>query len=243
MDELKRAYDEANETIVAKLATEIQSKDDSSKEIRLGDMRKSSAIYVAMKKLAETHSLNAVSLRCFDLIADYKATGCYAIARLNDEGFVAGCEGDIPAAAAMIILSEIAQSPTFLANATLVAGRNVVLAHCTIAPGLTSKYRYDTHFESGLGIAIAGALKIGERVTIVRLSKEMDRLRAGEGTVVKGEAWSEELCRTQVEIKLDGNAELIKNNPMGNHHVVAYGEHVKMLKSLATFANMKFEEI
>jgi L-fucose isomerase-like protein len=60
---------------------------------------------------------------------------------------------------------------------------------------------------------------------------------------VRGEPWSEQICRTQVEIKLDGNAEAIKNNPLGNHHVVAYGEHVEMLKSLATFAGMDFEEI
>lgn len=243
MDELRSAYEGASETLVVRLATEIQSKDNSSKQITFDDLRKSSAIYLAMKKLANKYNLNAVSLRCFDLIGYCKATGCYAVAKLNDEDFVAGCEGDIPAAVAMIILSEVTQSPSFLANASFVEGRNVVLAHCTIAPRLTAEYRYDTHFESGLGIAIAGALKVGERVTIVRLSKALDRLRAGEGTIVRGEAWSEELCRTQVEIKLDGNAEVIKNNPLGNHHVVAYGEHVGMLKSLATFAGMDFEEI
>jgi L-fucose isomerase-like protein len=243
MKELRHAYEGVSQALVAKLATEIQSKNSSSKQMTFDDMRKSSAIYLAIKKLVERYNLNAVSLRCFDLIADYKATGCYAVAKLNDEDFVAGCEGDIPAATAMIILSEVSQSPSFLANVSYVEGPNIVLTHCTIAPRLTTEYRYDTHFESGLGISIAGTLEVGERVTIARLSKTLDRLRAGEGTIMNGEAWSEKLCRTQVEIKLDGNAEMIKNNPLGNHHVVTYGEHVETLKSLATFANMDFEEI
>jgi L-fucose isomerase-like protein len=243
MNELRNAYDGASETLVAQLATDAQSKNGSSKQIGFDDFRRSSAIYIAIRKLAEEHSLNAVSLKCFDLIGDYEATGCLAVAKLNDENFVAGCEGDIPAATAMIILSEVSESPTFLANATFVEGRDILLAHCTIAPRLTEEYRYRSHFESGLGVAIAGALKVGERVTVVRLSKTLDRLRAGEGTVMRGEAWSEELCRTQVEIKMDGDAEVIKNNPLGNHHVVTYGEHVGTLKSLATFAGMEFEEI
>jgi L-fucose isomerase-like protein len=243
MDELRNAYDEASEPLVAQVATDAQSKNGSSEQMRFDDFRRSSAIYIAIRKLAERHSLNAVSLKCFDLITDYEATGCLAVAKLNDENFVTGCEGDIPAATAMIILSEVSESPTFLANASFVEGRNIVLAHCTIALRLTAKYRYQTHFESGLGIAIAGALKVGERVTVVRLSNTLDRLRAGEGTVMRGEAWSEELCRTQVEIKMDGDAEVIKNNPLGNHHVVTYGEHVGALKSLATFAGMEFEEI
>jgi L-fucose isomerase-like protein len=243
MDELRSAYDEVSETRVAQLATEARSKDSSSEQVKFEDFRRSGAIYIAIRKLAERHGLNAVSIKCFDLITDYEATGCLAVAKLNDENFVAGCEGDIPAATAMIILSEVSESPTFLANASFVEGRNLVLAHCTIAPRLTAEYRYRTHFESGLGVAIAGALKVGERVTILRLSKTLDRLRAGEGTVMRGEAWSEELCRTQVEIKMDGDAEEIKNNPLGNHHVVTYGEHVGTLKSLATFAGMDFEEI
>jgi L-fucose isomerase-like protein len=243
MDELRSAYEGASEPLIVSLAAEIKSKEDSSKQITSDDSRKSSAIYVAMKKIAEEHNLNAMTVRCFDLIEEYKTTGCYAVAKLNDGGFVAGCEGDVPAVVAMIILSEISESPTFLANASFVEGRKITLAHCTIAPRLTTDYRYDTHFESGLGISIAGALKLGERVTLLRLSKELDRLRVGEGTIVKGEAWSEKLCRTQVEIELDGNAEIIKNAPLGNHHVVAYGEHVEMLKTFAAFAGMHFEEI
>ena len=243
MNELRSAYESASETLVAQLATEAQSKDNSPDQRRFRDFKRSSAIYVAIRKLAKTHNLSAVSLRCFDLITDYAATGCLAVAKLNDENFVAGCEGDIPAATAMIILSEVSESPTFLANVSFVEGHSIVLTHCTVAPRLTQEYRYHSHFESGLGIAIGGVLKVGERVTVLRLSNTLDRLRAGLGTVMRREAWSERLCRTQVEIKMDDDAELIKNNPLGNHHVLTYGEHLEPLESLAGFAGMKFEQI
>ena len=244
MNEFKRAYQSVSKPVAQKLAIGAESKGISSQEqITTEDFRKSSVIYAAVRKLAEKRNLTAASLKCFDLIADFQATGCYAVARLNDEDFVTGCEGDVPATAAMIVLSEISKSPTFLANTSFVRGRNLVLAHCTIAPRLTTSFRYRTHFESGLGVAIAGVLKKGKRVTILRFSNTLQKLRAGEGIVVKEHAWSEQLCRTQTEIKMDGDAQLIKDQPMGNHYVVAYGEHVGALRSLASFAGMKFEEI
>jgi len=243
MDEFKQAYEAASESFVATLAAEARSKHSSSMKLTVEDFRRSSRIYAAIRTLAEKHNLTAVSLKCFDFLADYKASGCYAVAKLNDEDFVAGCEGDIPTTTAMIVLGEVSRYPAFMANPSFVKGHNLVLAHCTIAPRLTTKYRYRTHFESGLGIAVAGTLRKGKRVTVARFSRMFDVLRAGEGVVVRGEAWSEKLCRTQAEIRMDGDAELIKNRPLGNHYALTYGEHVGTLRSLASFAGIEFEEI
>ena len=243
MEEFRQAYEAASESFVATLAAEARSKHTSFEKFTVEDFRKSCKIYAAVRTLAEKHNLTAVSLKCFDFLADYKASGCYAIAKLNDEDFVAGCEGDIPATTAMIVLAEVSAYPAFMANPSFIKGRNLVLAHCTIAPRLTTKYRYRTHFESGLGIAVAGTLRKGKRVTVARFSRTFDVLRAGEGVVVRGEPWSEKLCRTQAEIRMDGDAELIKNRPLGNHYALTYGEHVATLRSLASFAGIEFEEI
>jgi L-fucose isomerase-like protein len=243
MDEFRQAYEVTSESVVATLAAKARSKHTSAAKLTVEDFRRSCKIYAAIRRLAEKHNLTAVSLKCFDFLADYKASGCYAVAKLNDDDFVAGCEGDIPTATAMVVLGEISEYPAFMANASFVKGHNLVLAHCTIAPRLTTKYRYRTHFESGLGIAVAGTLRKGKRVTVARFSRMFDVLRAGEGIVVRGEPWSEKLCRTQAEIRMDGDAELIKNRPLGNHYALTYGEHVTTLRSLASFAGVKFEEI
>lgn len=130
-----------------------------------------------------------------------------------------------------------------MANPSSVDGHRITLAHCTIAPKLTTDFQYRTHFESGLGIAIAGTLKKGKRVTIARLNKSMDILRAGEGTITAGKAWSDELCRTQIEIRMDGDADIIKTHSIGNHYVATYGEHTRMLKTIADLLNIRFEKI
>ena len=33
------------------------------------------------------------------------------------------------------------------------------------------------------------------------------------------------LCRSQIEVKIDDNIEYFLNRPYGNHHVVIYGDH------------------
>ena len=53
-------------------------------------------IYLALKSLVVKHNLNGLTLRCFDLLDAVHNTGCWALAKLNAEGLVAGCEGDVP---------------------------------------------------------------------------------------------------------------------------------------------------
>jgi L-fucose isomerase-like protein len=243
MEEFDGEYERARKPLVAKLAKEARSKAPSTAEITTEDFVKSARICVTLQELMKRHQLTSLSVRCFDFISKYRSTGCYAVSFLNDRGVVVGCEGDIPATVAMITLSEVTGSPTFLANPTYVRGHQLILAHCTIALRLTSGYRYRTHFESGLGVAISGAVKDGERVTVARYDREYSVLRAGQGRIVKGDAWSEEVCRTQAEIEMDGDAEMIKENPMGNHIVMTYGNHVSSLRELASLAGMRFEEI
>jgi L-fucose isomerase-like protein len=243
MSEFKKEYSRSNKELIKELAEKARLKASASDEITLRDFMKSVGVYLAVKKLIERHSLTAVTIRCFDFISDLRATGCYAVSILNDEGFVAGCEGDVPAAAAMITLAEASGRPTFLANPAVVKGHRIVLVHCTISPVLTMRFKYRTHFESRLGVAISGELKKDERVTIARYNKTLTLLRCGEGTIVKGEAWSEELCRTQAEVRMDGDAEIIKERPLGNHYVMTYGEHADALKEVASLAGIDFEEI
>ena len=54
-------------------------------------------IYEVLKGIVEKYDLSGFTLRCFDLLTAVKNTGCWALAKLNSEGTVAGCEGDVPA--------------------------------------------------------------------------------------------------------------------------------------------------
>ena len=207
------------------------------------DLRSSEKIYLALRNVSERQSLTAVTPRCFDFINEFGATGCLALSKLNDEGVVAGCEGDVPSTVGMITLSEISGYPAFMANPSLIDGHRLVLAHCTVPRRLTKRVRYRTHFESGIGVALAGELRKGARVTVARYGDRYSKLRAGAGTIVRGKPWSEELCRTQVEVEMDGDAEVLMRKPMGNHLVLTYGDHVESLRHLAAVAGIQFEEM
>ena len=56
----------------------------------------------ALGDVLDVEHLDAVTVRCFDLLDDPGTSGCLALASLNDDGIVAGCEGDVPSALAML---------------------------------------------------------------------------------------------------------------------------------------------
>jgi L-fucose isomerase-like protein len=212
-------------------------------EVPSTEMTKSLAIHSVLEKLVKRHGLTAISPRCFDFIKDHGATGCLAVSMLNDHGIVAGCEGDIPSTVGMIVLAEVSHSPAFMGNPSSIHGHRLVLSHCTVATRLTKGFRYATHFESGIGVALAGYFQEGVRVTVARFGRGYGLLRAGGGEIARGKPWSDKLCRTQVEVRMDGSADIFWQRPIGNHLVLALGDHVESLNDLASIAGMEFQRV
>lgn len=184
-------------------------------------------IYLALKKIIEDNSLNGVTVRCFDLLSSVGNTGCLALSLLNSENYVAGCEGDIPAALSMMISKKLLGVSGFQANPSKIdiEKGEILFAHCTIPISLVESYQFDSHFESGIGVAIRGFLKKGE-VTILKVAADLSRYFVEEGTILDcGE--SENLCRTQLLIRVSNRerANYFLNNPIGNHHIIIPGNH------------------
>ena len=196
------------------------------------DLDKSNAIYGALKTIAEKYKLDGLTIRCFDLLSSLKGTGCLALAKLNAEGVIGTCEGDIMAMVSMLAANAISGQSTFQANPSRLDtdGNTIVFAHCTAPLDMLTSYRYDTHFESGIGVAIKGELNTG-RVTVLRMADDLKRYYVTQGDILEN-LNEDNLCRTQIRVKLDTPvAELLKT-PCGNHHVIMYGEHAETIKSL-----------
>ena len=187
-------------------------------------------LYFALKNIAERYELQGLTIRCFDLLTAVRNTGCIALARLNSEGLVAGCEGDVPTMISMMIARTLIGVSGFQANPAHISTETgeVLFAHCTIPLAMTERYELDTHFESGIGVGIRGYVKEGP-VTIFKTSGRLDRFFAAEGTLEACQSKSD-LCRTQQVIRLSrpDEARYFLRNPIGNHHVVLPG-HVKEL--------------
>lgn len=182
-------------------------------------------IYNAIKSVVTKHQINAFTIRCFDLLTSLRNTGCLALAKLNSEGIVAGCEGDGPAMLSMVIARSLTGKSGFQANPARidVEKGEVLFAHCTIPLNMVERYEFDTHFESGIGVGIRGYMKEGP-VTVFKVSGDLSRVFAEEGELIEN-GKAPNLCRTQQLIRFSDKqaTKYFLQDPIGNHHIILQG--------------------
>lgn len=191
-----------------------------------GSMR----IYAGLRSIIVKHGLDGLTLRCFDLLTAVHNTGCMGLALLNSEGFTATCEGDVPAMISMALARMVCGCPGFQANLSQINGDDLLFAHCTVPLSMTRSWVYDTHFESGIGVAVHGEIPEGP-VTIFKLSPDLDRAFIFEGEIVAND-YQQNLCRTQIHVNAPGAAPYFLTSSIGNHHIIIPGHVARDLKSL-----------
>ena len=190
------------------------------------DIREALTVYRGLRALVDEHRLAACSVRCFDLVTDMHTTGCYALSRLNDEGIPAGCEGDLQSLFSLYIASLLSGQVAFMGNIAEVDSENQVvgLAHCMCPLSMAMHYTVYTHFESDLGIDISGTFPEGD-YTMFRLGGErLDHLFVREGRLENSEVRND-LCRTQLRIRMSEPVDELLHSPLGNHHILIPGHH------------------
>ena len=188
------------------------------RELTQSTMDQALDIYCALKELVAKYSLDGLSLRCFDLLTSLHNTGCLALALLNSEGIVATCEGDVPTLLTMCVAREKFGTPGFQANLSEIDGSRMLFAHCTVPLNLTESYCFDTHFESGIGIAIHGTLPTGP-AKILKISPDCSKMFF-EDIHITDNPYGDNLCRTQIYVDAPGLADYFLREPIGNHHVI-----------------------
>jgi L-fucose isomerase-like protein len=190
-------------------------------------------IYPWLRTIVERERLDAIAVRCFDLIVALRTSSCLAFAYLNDEGIVAGCEGDLVSTVAMLWLRRLVGEMPWMANPVqLDPTQNVVrLAHCTVPLSSVRAYRLRTHFESGTSVGIQGDLPPGP-VTLVRVGGVGLRdLWVVEGDGLPTEPRND-LCRTQLDVRVRRTdvGDLL-TAPLGNHIVTIPGHHAERVRT------------
>ena len=203
-------------------------------DIPMDTMYRNPDIYESLKSIIAEYQLQGFTLRCFDLLTTLKNTGCLALAKLNAEGYVAGCEGDVPAMLSMMIVRSLLGVSGFQANPSTINPDTgeMLFAHCTIPLDMVERYELDTHFESGIGVGIRGYMKEGP-VTVFKVSGDLSRYFIAEGMLVRNQA-KPDLCRTQQVIQLADKSQVqyFLTNPIGNHHIIMPGHHKELLEKI-----------
>ncbi len=184
-----------------------------------------------LKDLIMSRRLDAITVECFSLVQEHGVTACLGLSFLNDLDIPAGCEGDLCSIAGMMVAREVLGAIPWMANVAGIKDSEVLLAHCTAPTSILSGYEVDTHYETGKGTAVKGSLDAAE-VTIFRLGNRLDKLFYAHGKVVDG-MYEKHACRTQLYVEFDPWViRKLKENPLGNHHLILPGDHTKIFSVL-----------
>ena len=202
------------------------------------ELEKAFYIYGAVKRLIGKHRFDAVSLRCFDLLAPYKASGCLALAILNSTGIPAACEGDTRSLLSMIVMHELTGEPCFMANPSRIdmERKEMILAHCTLPLSMVGKYTLTTHFESGISVAVKGEFSDGA-YTLFKCREDM-RTYFVQRADFAGNPDECDLCRTQIRLKVD-DVESYLTHPLSNHQIIVHGDHADEVRELFKWYSMR----
>lgn len=232
LEELKEEIAKIKEEQVEDDNRNLLTRASGIKEPSKKEIKSVVKVYAALKLLIKKYEITSVSVRCFDLVTDMKTTGCIALSKLNDEGIIAGCEGDLVSTLGMLWANYITNQIIWMANPSQLdeANNSIWLAHCTVPLKMVENYKLRSHFESGLGVGIQGELTKG-KVTLLRLGgKKLEKIWVSNGEIIEAGS-SENLCRTQVKVKLHGSTKAgdLLTAPLGNHILLMRGSYTKEL--------------
>ncbi len=241
---LYKEYQEVSRSAAEDVAKRIVDDVGRLKEPSYETVVEATRIYLAAKKIVEKEALDALTVKCFEIIPVVNNTACLMVSKLIDEGIIAGCEGDLNATVSMILLNYLTNQPVWLANpASVDYERNTLtLAHCTIATNLISdpkKIVLRSHFESGRGISVQGPVRKGE-VTLIRLGgPRLGKMMILSGQIVDADMNYGYMCRTQVKVKLNGSVVNFLDDSLGNHLAMVPGDVVERLVDVCALLQIR----
>ena len=192
------------------------------------DMLEAAKAYLAIKRICQEERLDAMTIRCFDIVKACGTTSCLALALLNDEGIVAGCEGDMQTLMSMYLAKRLCGEVAFMANPSQLTDKTSMLAHCTIPLTMCNETVVRSHFESGIGVAIQGVLPLNDYTLFKWGGPKLDRYFVTEAQAIEA-PYSNHFCRTQITLDVNLKPYLLQYS-IGNHHVIIRGTHADAIR-------------
>ena len=225
------------QTEAQKVAQSMANRTKAIKEPTDADMVEAAKAYLAIKMICQAEHLDAMTIRCFDIVKTCGTTSCLALALLNDEGIVAGCEGDMQTLLSMYLAKRLCGEVAFMANPSQLTDQSSMLAHCTIPLTMCDDTVVRTHFESGIGVAIQGLLPLTDYTLFKWGGPQLDRYFVTEAKAIEA-PYSNHFCRTQITLDVNLKPYLLQHS-IGNHHVIIRGRHADEIHRFMQANNIK----
>jgi hypothetical protein len=212
----------------------------------------SAKLYLATKKLMMAENAQAVcSTHCMGT-----PRGCLTFSKLNDQGLVGACEGDIDSTLTMLIFAYAFRVPGFISDPVIDTAKNAMVHfHCTSATkmdGPASKrlpFVIRTQTDSRGGVALEVENRIGQPVTCAKLVN-LDTMLIVTGKIIETSK-SPLACRTQFtqsvpdarRLFLQWGEDVIKGDVMTLlHRAVFYGDYMKPVQDLGDLMGFRVLE-
>ncbi len=156
-------------------------------------------------------------------------TACLTLSVINDDGMMAFCESDFVVIPSGVLLHYISSVPVFLQDPTYPHHGVITLAHCTAPRRMNGRknepVRLMTHFESDYGAAPKVDMTVGQTVTVIDPDFENKKWVGFRGTIKDNPFL--DICRSQVDVAIEGDCDMLAQEMRGFHWMLAYGDHLK----------------
>jgi len=194
-------------------------------------------LYGIFKDLLREHQTNAFTINeCMGTVIPMaETTACLPLSLLNDEGLVAFCESDFNVIPAGILLYYLSGKPVFLNDPTFPHHGMVTAAHCT-APRRLEGQNYAranvvTHFESDYGATPKVELPLGTKISMICPDCRQQEWLGFTGTIEANPFY--DICRSQYDIRIDGNWKKLLEDHRGFHWMMACGDYMSEMEYAA----------
>jgi len=158
-----------------------------------------------------------------------ETTACLTLTLINDEGRLGFCESDFVVIPSGVLMHHIAGTPVFLQDPTYPHHGIVTLAHCTAPRRMDGnrleKARILTHFESDYGAAPKVEMRVGQTVTVVDPDFSNQRWIGFRGKILENPFL--DICRTQIDVSIEGDYTRLVQDMRGFHWMLVYGDYLK----------------
>lgn len=241
LDEVVSNYQSIAPAEVTTDVDDFVRKSSGTREPDRNDIIQAMRLCRAIETMVDRYHLDAFTLNCFDLIPLTGTTGCVALALLNERGIPAGCEGDIQTLLTMLAVKTATGEPCFMANPSKIINNKaheMILAHCTIAPGMTDKYVIRSHFESQSGVALEGIMRPGPFTIVKCGGRSMERYFISEAELLECTD-NPNMCRTQMYLRLTEPLDYFLERSIGNHHVIVKGDYRERIEVVLSMLGSK----
>jgi hypothetical protein len=174
-----------------------------------------------------------------------ETTACLPLSLLNDEGYMAFCESDFVVIPSGVLLHYVSGKPVFLNDPTYPHDGVTTCAHCTAPRKLDGAEIHDvrilTHFESDYGAAPKVEFRKDQVVTNIAPDFSGKRWVGATGKVIGSPFLP--ICRSQMDIALEGDSRKLVDEMRGFHWMTCYGDYSRETAYAASKAGVGWAQV